>query len=209
MDRSQGPIKKSIGGIILAAGDSSRFGQSKLLLNYHGQPIIRYITKTASTAGLNPVVLVSGYQARRIEAVVQDLSIIISHNANWQGGQSTSMIAGIKSLPKDIDAVLFLMGDQPQMTVAVIKALIDIYLQTNNPVITTEIHGIRSHPVLFDKTTFKELLKVIGDVGGRQIFDKHHPLPLPWQDERLLMDIDTPGDYDNLISGKFLMTENQ
>jgi molybdenum cofactor cytidylyltransferase len=196
-------VNKSIGGIILAAGDSSRFGQPKQLLDYHGQPIIRYIAKTALTAGLHPIVVVSGHQADQIEQEIQDLSIIISRNSKWHEGQSTSIVAGIKSLPQDIDAVLFLLGDQPQITVAVIKAAIAHYLITGNLIVITEIQGIRSHPVLFDKTTFKDLLKLKGDIGGRQIFNIHRPSPFPWQDERLLMDIDTPYDYENLISGKF------
>lgn len=194
---------KSIGGIILAAGDSSRFGRTKQLLDYHGQPIVRYIVKTALTAGLQPLVLVTGYQAKKMGQEVQGLPIIISRNTEWKNGQSTSIRAGIKSLPNDIDAVMFLLGDQPQITVAVIKAILNYYYLTGNLIVSTEIHGIQSHPVLFDKITFKDLLELKGDTGGKQIFSIYPPSPLPWQDERLLLDIDTPTDYENLISGKY------
>ncbi len=75
-------------GIILAAGEAKRFGQLKQLLDYHGQPFVRAVAKTALTAGLSPVVVVTGAQAEAVEAAVQDLPVTIIHNANWQTGQS-------------------------------------------------------------------------------------------------------------------------
>ena len=53
-------VHEKCAGIILAAGGSSRYGQPKVLLDWHGQPLIRHVSKTALKAGLNPVVVVTG-----------------------------------------------------------------------------------------------------------------------------------------------------
>lgn len=191
----------SIGGIILAAGKSSRFGQPKQLLEYHGQPFIKYIANTALTAGLNPVGLVLGFDAEKIGGIIQDLPVRVIFNPDWEDGQSTSVNVGICALSKFTRAVLFFLCDQPQVTVSVIKAIVGFYEDNNSPIIIPEVNGILSHPVLFDQSTFHDLINAKGDLGGRQIFPKFPPVTLPWQDERLLIDVDTPLDYKKLLSG--------
>ena len=57
----------------------------------------------------------------------------------------------------------------------------------------------RANPVLFDRVTFPDLLKLEGDQGGRAIFSKFSPTYLDWLDERLLMDVDSPDDYRRLL----------
>ncbi|MBW7918094.1 MAG: nucleotidyltransferase family protein, partial [Anaerolineales bacterium] len=56
----------------------------------------------------------------------------------------------------------------------------------------------RANPVLFDRVTFADLLQLKGDVGGRAIFHKYKVDYLPWHDETLLLDVDTPEDYERL-----------
>jgi CTP:molybdopterin cytidylyltransferase MocA len=57
----------------------------------------------------------------------------------------------------------------------------------------------RANPVLFDISTFKDLSSIEGDVGGRAIFHKYRVEYLPWHDDRLLLDVDTPEMYQRLI----------
>jgi molybdenum cofactor cytidylyltransferase len=58
----------------------------------------------------------------------------------------------------------------------------------------------RANPVLFDRVAFPDLMKLEGDVGGRAIFHKYPVEYLPWHDDRLLLDVDTPEMYERLIS---------
>jgi CTP:molybdopterin cytidylyltransferase MocA len=57
----------------------------------------------------------------------------------------------------------------------------------------------RANPVLFDRVTFPDLLALTGDVGGRAIFDKHKVEYLPWYNNDLLLDVDSPQDYERLM----------
>jgi molybdenum cofactor cytidylyltransferase len=59
----------------------------------------------------------------------------------------------------------------------------------------------RGNPVLFDRSTFSDLLALRGDSGGRSLFSKHHVQYMPWHDASLLLDVDTEEDYRRLVEG--------
>jgi molybdenum cofactor cytidylyltransferase len=59
--------------------------------------------------------------------------------------------------------------------------------------------GRRGNPSLFDRNTFQDLLQLEGDIGGRAIFSKYPVKLLPWNDDSILMDVDTPDDYRKLV----------
>jgi molybdenum cofactor cytidylyltransferase len=185
-------------GIILAAGEARRFGRPKQLLEYHGQPFVRTVAQTALASGLLPVVVVTGANAESVETAVQDLPVIITRNPDWQKGQSSSIRAGVSTLPGQIGAAIFLLADQPQILPTVLRALIEEHTRALAPILAPMIAGQRANPVLFDRLTFPALMALTGDMGGRSIFSKHQVTYLPWHDEALLLDVDTPEDLEKL-----------
>ena len=188
-------VHEPTAGIILAAGQSSRFGHTKQLLAYNGQPFVRVVAQNALTARLSPVVVVTGSDAEAVESSIRDLPITIARNAEWQKGQSSSIQAGLKCLPAKTGSAIFLLADQPQVKPPVLRALIERHAIDLAPIIAPLINGQRGTPVEFDRITFPELMNLKGDVGGRAIFSKFPVTLLPWHDYNLLTDIDTPEDY--------------
>jgi molybdenum cofactor cytidylyltransferase len=186
-------------GIILAAGQSARFGQPKQLLDWKGKPFVRQVAETALHAGLWPVVVVTGSRAADVESALDGLPVEIVRNEDWQSGQGSSIAAGVRSLPKNIGAGIFLLADQPQIPADVIRALTESHAQ-NLPVVLAPLvlEEKRANPVLFDRVAFPDLLQLTGDVGGRALFGKYHIEYLPWHDDALLLDVDTPEDYKKL-----------
>ena len=186
-------------GILLAAGESKRFGQPKQLLDWKGKPFVRHVAETALHAGLSPVIVVTGSNAEQVEKAVTRLDVTIVRNENWQGGQSASIAAGVKALPKNTGASIFLLADQPQIPVEILRALVETHAQ-NLPAILAPLvlEEKRANPVLFDRVAFPDLLQLTGDVGGRALFGKYKVEYLPWHDEALLLDVDTPEDYERL-----------
>ncbi len=89
---------ESTAAIILAAGSSSRFGQPKQLLDYHGKPFIRVVAETALKAELDPIVVVTGAEHDKISAVLADLPVNVVQNPNWADGQSSSIQVGVENL---------------------------------------------------------------------------------------------------------------
>ncbi len=186
-------------GIILAAGESTRFGSPKQLLDWKGKPFVHHVAKTALHAGLWPVVVVTGSHAADIESALSGLRVNIAHNPEYQNGQSTSIRTGLESLPRNTGAAVFLLADQPQIPTEVIRALTESHSQNLQPILAPLVlEERRANPVLFDRVTFPDLLKLTGDVGGRAIFDKHRVEYLPWHDDILLFDVDKPEDYQRL-----------
>lgn len=211
-------VHEPVAGIILAAGEAQRFGQSKQLLDWRGEPFVRAVAKTAVEAGLSPVVVVTGAYADKVEAAVEGLPVKIAYNEAWQSGQASSIRQGVKTLtdplrhsvpPPPFSAesrgkrgrpggAIFLLADQPQVTLTILRALVEEHASTLAPVIAPMIEDRRANPVLFDRVAFPDLMKLEGDVGGRGIFSKYNVSYLPWHDDALLLDVDTPEHYQRL-----------
>jgi len=119
-------------------------------------------------------------------------------NENWELGQSSSIKAGLAALPPYTGSVVFLLADQPRVTVDLLLTLVRTHATTLDPIMAPFVGGHRSNPVLFDAITFRELERLEGDVGGRAIFDRYPVTPIYWNDPRLLLDIDTEEDYKKL-----------
>ena len=232
-------VHEPVAGIILAAGESSRFGETKQLLDWKGKPFVRAVAMTAIESGLSPVVVVTGANAEKVEFVVKDLDIILIRNQDWKSGQGSSIKAGIKTLTsppstlphiqrqihsienedlhvgfgrgasperwsEGVGGAIFLLTDQPQITPSILRALVQRHAEGLFPIVAPIVMDRRANPVLFDREAFADLMTLEGDVGGRGIFHKHRVEYLPWHDDSLLLDVDTPEMYQRLISDETL-----
>jgi len=226
---------ESVAGIVLAAGESSRYGQPKQLLDWKGEPFVRVVARRALEARLSPVVMVTGANAEQVEAAVKDLNVMVVKNSEWKSGQGSSIQAGVFSITsppppvghlpqihhgdfefqemsgvgfgggwEGVGAAIFLLVDQPQITPSILNALVEKHAEGLYPIVAPMVMDRRANPVLFDRVTFPNLLSIEGDVGGRAIFHKHRVEYLPWHDDRLLLDVDTPENYQRLIADETL-----
>jgi CTP:molybdopterin cytidylyltransferase MocA len=148
--------------------------------------------------------VVVGAMAAEVMRAVEDLPLRISRNPAWQIGQSSSLVCGMNSLQEDaggrsVGGVVFLLADQPQIPAILVRALEESHAQTLSPIVAPQSGGRRGNPVLFDRCTFDDLLKLTGDMGGRALFSKYPVHWLPWLDENILMDIDTMQDYERFL----------
>ncbi len=190
-------------GIILAAGESRRFGKPKALLDWKGQPFIRQVAKTALQASLDPVLVVVGAVVDPIVDCLKDLPVKIIKNKDWQNGQSASVRAGIQSIKRNTGAAIFMLCDQPQISASLLESLIELHRCTLSKIICPQVDGKRANPVLFDCETYPDLLTLQGDTGGRALFSKYPITWLPWHDALITLDIDTPTDYQRLLENGF------
>jgi len=193
-------VYERVAGIILAAGDSTRYGVPKALLDWRGKPFVRHVAETALCSGLSPVSVVLGAVIDPIRDVLFDLPVHFVINENWAKGQSTSVAKGIDSLKDYVGGAVVLMADQPQIPRELIHSLRETHSTTLAPITTPMTQGRRSSPVLMDRKMFDELKMLSGDTGGRSIFNKHTVLNLPWNNPDDLFDIDTPDDYQRLLN---------
>jgi len=187
-------VHEKSSGIILAAGASERYGEPKQLTLWKGKPLIRHVVESALASPLSEVIVVIGAVINPLLEILKDLPITIVRNQNWQEGQSTSIQIGLDQVNQHSGAALFLLCDQPQIPVNLIDEILRVHTFSLAPIIAPEFEGQRGNPVLFDRVTFSSLRNIKGDKGGRAIFREFSPLLFPWNDSRILLDIDKPED---------------
>jgi molybdenum cofactor cytidylyltransferase len=194
-------VHERMGGIVLAAGGSTRFGSPKQLLDWNGVPLIIHITRIAQEGGLDPILVVLGADQEEIGQTLEGSQVEIISNPDWEKGQSTSVKAGINALPDGLGGTIFLLVDQPFVSADLIKKIRETHARSQGEIILPKVNDQSANPVLFDRNTFDALLGLEGDTGGRALFDRYTPREIKWDDERILQDIDTPDDFHKLVAG--------
>mgnify|MGYP001090000543 CR=1 FL=1 len=195
------PLKNKIAAIILAAGGSTRMGKPKLTMDWHGFPLVRWVARIALHAGCAPVIVVSGASPDALKTSLAGLPVQFAHNPDWESGQSTSVRAGVLALPEEVDSALILLGDQPQIPLTVLHALINAYCTETPPppILAAAIGKQRVNPVLFDRAMFPVLTSLEGDAGARTIFSRYPVQLIPFDIPDLKLDVDSPEDYQRLM----------
>ncbi len=192
-------ITGNTAGVILAAGGSSRFGVPKQLLHFGRNTFIEQVTETCIAANLAPIIVVVGNEAKAIDKTLERFKerVNVIENKDWRNGQSSTMRIAIPFLSSSISS-LFFLSDQPQISTDLVLSLIALFKSNNSEIIAPFVGEKRANPVLFSNKLYEELADLKGDEGGRQLFGKHKVDRLEWNDERILMDVDTPEDYERL-----------
>ena len=193
-----------VAGILLAAGASVRFGSEppKQLARLAGEPLVRRVARQALASGLDELIVVVGHAARSVREAVDGLTLTVVDNPDWRCGQSTSVVAGLRSVPADCVAAAFLVADQPFLGAAVLDPLLAAFTASGGPIVVPTLRRRRSAPVIFARSLFPELLALQGDVGGRQLFPRHADeiIEVEFTTERAFEDIDTREDLIRLSS---------
>jgi molybdenum cofactor cytidylyltransferase len=192
-------VYEPVAGIILAAGGAHRYGDAKLLLPWRGKPLIRHVAENAIQAAVSQVIVVLGSIIDPIKEALSGLPVEFVINSDWTQGQSTSIKKGLNALPNRFTSVIFLLADQPQIPPGLLVSLIESHRHSLAPITAPLVNGNRSNPVIFDCTTFPDLQELRGDTGGRAIFSKYKLAWVNWHDDRILLDVDTPEDYQRLM----------
>jgi len=189
-----------IAAVILAAGSASRFGEQKLLLPLGGKPLIRWTVENVLASQIEDVIVVLGKEAEAVREALEGLPVRFLVNPRYPEGMSSSLQAGVSSLGPAVEAALIVLGDQPQITAAIINQIIETYRRVRKPIIVPVYEGVRGNPVLFAASLFPELEAVRGNQGAREVVAKDpgrvasvpFPFPMP-------RDVDTRDDYEALL----------
>lgn len=200
-----------ITAILLAAGESRRMGQPKMLLPWGGTTVLGQVVSMFS-AGLssktgpridpdNQIVVVTGGTRTLVEAEVARLAVRyplrIVYNPNFAlGGMVSSIQAGLAALGPGTRAALIGLGDQPQVLEKTVTDICSAFFQTESPIVIPSFQNHRGHPWLAEKSLWPELLALPPSASPRQFLDAHAArIKYVAADESILQDLDTPEDY--------------
>ncbi|WP_343699902.1 nucleotidyltransferase family protein [Chitinophaga sp.] len=184
------------GIVILAAGASTRLGRPKQLLLYKGDTLLNNAVKAALGANVDAVAVVLGAAA---ELVQQGITVPVVINAAYEEGMASSIRCGVEyMMAQGADKIMLMVCDQPYVDAAHLSALLLQQETTGAKIAASYYEGRKGVPALFDKSLFPELLALRGDVGARQVIEKHAAnaviVPFPAG----AVDIDTEQAYNAL-----------
>lgn len=201
---------QNVGAVILAAGESSRFGRPKQLIEFQGKSLVRRIVDLAQQAGCDSIAVVAGSEKKKIAAALKGTRAKIFENQNWRAGIGTSICVGVQGLidsePK-ISAVVLLVCDQPLVDAEMIKGLLALREETNKPIVASSYSKTLGAPALFDRSLFNELLALDGEHGAKKIIwsDRERVAEFPFPGGKI--DIDTMEDWERFAADTAATTE--
>jgi CTP:molybdopterin cytidylyltransferase MocA len=156
-----------VAGILLAAGEGSRLGRPKALVEIAGQRLADRGVALLRAGGAAPVVVVTG------AASVEPAGAVVVHNPDWRTGMGSSLAAGLRALPAGTSAAVIALADQPLIGAEAVRRLIAAY-RDGAGVAVAAYDGLPRNPVLFARPYWPEVIaSSVGDVGARVFLRDH------------------------------------
>ena len=192
-----------ISATILAAGGSSRMeNENKLLLPFQEGLVINQVCNTILNSGLKPVIVVTGFEHKKIEKALPKSIDQIIHNPEWEDGMAGSIYAGMSILPDTVDGNMIVLGDMPLLTTHTLKQLIEQFcVHEGKQIIYPVYSGQQANPVIFPRKYFNEILSSTGDKGCKKVL-KQYPddaVEVLVDSNEVILDCDTRDDYFRMI----------
>lgn len=190
--------KPVVRACVLAAGTSSRFGETKLVQQFHGTSIVQTVLRAAQAACGTGVWLVVGHDQDVVVKASHSRSPNVVVNDAYKEGIGTSISSGVRACRRDADAILILLADQPLITAAHLEDLIDMWSGAENEIIASSFEGITSPPILFPSSAFDVLSNLKGDSGAKSLLANKAFVVKSIDFPPAGFDIDTPEDLRRL-----------
>jgi molybdenum cofactor cytidylyltransferase len=192
-----------VGGIILAAGRSTRMGTPKaLLLAPDGLTFVARLIRTLIRGGIDAPLVVGRSDDAALQSEVESAGarLVINPDAD-EGGQLSSLLAGLRKADRPgVRGLMVIPVDAPMVMPDTVARLIAVFSDTSGGIIRARYQGRNGHPVIFSRSLFDELRHASPDAGAKAVLRAHQDdiINVDVDDPGVVADIDTPADYRNL-----------
>jgi len=195
-------VRSAVAGVLLAAGQGSRFGRPKALVELDGQTLAERGVSMLRAGGANPVLIVTG--AAQVDLSPENQARIV-YNREWRTGMGSSLRAALRALTElevgpDVGAAVVALADQPLVGAEAVGRLIAAY-QAGAAVAVAAYGGKPRNPVLLAREHWPEVIAMAtGDQGARAFLRARPELVTPVEcgDTGCPDDIDTPADLEHI-----------
>ena len=187
-----------ISAILTAAGESTRMGRPKALLDWHGVTLVEYQTASLLSAGVAEVVVVLGHQHELIDSYVKGTAVRHVVNHEYRQGKTTSIKAGLRAVNAKAEGILLLAVDQPRPP-EIISTIIDAHLGTEALITSPRHRGRGGHPLIFSLRLRAELESISEEKQGiREVLGAHRGEvnEVEIDDPVVLLDLNSPEAYE-------------
>jgi len=172
-------------------------GQFKPLLPFGRSTVIESVIDSLRAADIGDITVVLGHRATELQSLLEGLHVHCVLNPAYDQGMYSSVVAGFRSLPGEIDAGLLLPGDMPGVQPNTIRLMIEDFAVHQAPITYPVLAGRRGHPPLISRLLFPAILQADGAGGLRGVLAGHDSSAreLVVRDEGIHLDLDTPQQY--------------
>ena len=195
---------QKLAAVLLAAGGSSRMGRPKQLLRIENEALVTRMARRLIDLGPGSVLVVTGSAWQAVTDQLSGLPLQIVHNPRWEEGMASSLAAGVKNLPAEIDGVLIMLCDQWRVGLADLRELVQAWT-TDISLITAacwhdEGRQVIGPPAIFPSRLFEELTALKGDRGARVVIENHLKCATFVLMEPACFDLDEPPDLEEFLT---------
>lgn len=186
------------GAVVVAAGMSSRMGSFKPMLSLGELTISRRLITSLKQAGVDRIVVISGFKADELERHLADMSVIFLRNENYEiTDMFESAKIGLGYLSDKCERILFTPVDIPLFQADTARELI----KSSSEIVIPTYEGKDGHPILISSEAVKRLMGYSGEGGlkGAIEFSGYEIERIEFSDPGILHDADTPKDYEKLL----------
>ncbi len=191
-----------IGAVVLAAGMSRRMGQPKQVLPWGKTTVIGKVVSVLETAEVAQIIVVTGRAHESVEEILRNTTAQCVYNPFHETSEMlTSLKIGISRLNQPVQAMLVVLGDQPQIEESTVRGLIEEYRQGKGKLIVPSFQMRRGHPWLVDRKYWQEILQMDEERESMRDFLRNHSQDITYyvvNTPSVLADLDTPEDYQRL-----------
>ena len=191
---------EKIAAIILAAGNSSRFGRAKQLVEFEGNTLLGRAIDAAVAVKCEPIIVIVGASASEIVAYLDGSGVRFTENPNWEQGIGSSIRAGIDQMQKTApaaSAVLLMVSDQPLVGERQLSRLVYAREKTGKPLVCSQYAETIGVPAIFGREFFGELME-LDRAGAKKLLIAHSDQCVHVQMPEAERDIDIPADFSAL-----------
>ena len=188
-------------GLVLAAGNSRRFGSAKLLAALDGRPLLQHVLDLAAEARLDPVVVVLGADAPALRQACSWRDEVLVVNPDPDAGLSGSVRLGLAQLAfSQVQRAVVLLGDQPRLSAKQLRSILAAPADETRPIVVPRYGGSPGNPVLLERAVWPMASGLAGDAGMSQLIRSRPALVRYLDVAGDNPDVDTPADLDVLES---------
>jgi len=190
----------NVTAIILAAGTSSRMGEAnKLLLDFKGQPIVKWVIDSVQESSIEELVVVgSELSLDHLKHLVPSDSLLVE-NQEYKSGMTSSIKAGVRVANKS-NAIMICLGDLPLLKTDSINLILEAYHDNSDRIVLPSHNGRRGNPVIFPPDFRSAILEHQEPEGCKGIVQMNKDRVLLVEvDSSVLKDIDTSDQYEDLL----------
>lgn len=189
-------VDKRIFAVVLAAGESRRFGKPKQLARVGGEPMVRIAAKLARTCFGRRSLLVVGHDGERVACAAGGGCEFLVVNDAFREGIGTSIACAASVLAPVADAIVLLLADQPLVEAAHVEKLVDAWSGHERHALLTAYADASGPPALLPRAVFDELRKLDGDRGAHAALERFDLQLDRLRFDAAGLDVDTAADLE-------------